>query len=249
MRLAGKKAVVTGASRGMGRHLAEALAAEGAAVALLARPSDALTAAAAAIEGACAVGCDIGNRAEVAAAIEQAGRTLGGIDILVNNAVFATINRIEDLAYAEVEAQIAVNLAGPIYTCRAAIAWLRKSAGADIVNISSEGVKLPMPYLSVYGATKAALEHFTAALRAELRPDLIRVSVLRSGAVAGGSIGRDWDEAKFARFLDALVKSGHAEMNGANPAPAELMAEGLIGLLTLPRAVNVDLIELRPTAP
>jgi NAD(P)-dependent dehydrogenase (short-subunit alcohol dehydrogenase family) len=249
MRLQGRTALVTGGSRGMGKSFGKALAAEGAKVALLARQSEALTVAAAEIDGAIAIGCDLSNGAGVSDAIDQAGELLGGIDILVNDAALMFIDRVADLRPEEVEAQIAVNFAGPIYTCRAAIPWLRKSSSPHIVNVSSESVKLPIPYLSVYGATKTALEYFTNALRAELRPDLIRISVLRSGYVASTEINRNIDESKLTGFLDAMQASGNGYWTGTTGAPPEAMAEGLVSLLALPREINIDIFEMRPTAP
>jgi NAD(P)-dependent dehydrogenase (short-subunit alcohol dehydrogenase family) len=182
-------------------------------------------------------------------AIDRAGELLGGIDILVNDAALMFVDRVADIRLEDIEAQIAVNFAAPILTCRAAIPWLRKSTSPDIVNVSSESVKVPIPYLSVYGATKAALEYFTNALRAELRPDLIRVSILRSGFVASTEINRNIEWSKFSGFVEAVQASGQGYRTGSTGAPPEAMAEGLVSLLALPREVNVDIFEMRPTAP
>jgi NAD(P)-dependent dehydrogenase (short-subunit alcohol dehydrogenase family) len=250
MRLKGRKAVVTGGSRGMGRQFGQALAAEGAVVALLARQSDALTTAAAEIDGAFAVPCDLRDNAQVGAAIDRAGELLCGIDIVVNDAGLMLVNRVEDLRDDEIEDQIAVNFAGPIYVCRAAIPWLRKSASPDIVNVSSSSVKAPIPFISIYGATKTALEYFTHALRDELRPDLIRVALLRSGFVADTEINRHiGDEAKLAAFVEVVQISGQRYRSGSTGASPEGMAEGLVSFLALPRELNLDIVEMRPTAP
>jgi NAD(P)-dependent dehydrogenase (short-subunit alcohol dehydrogenase family) len=249
MRLQGRKVLVTGGSRGMGKSFGKALAGAGAKVALLARQSEALTAAASEIEGAVAVACDLIDAASIGDAIDRAGELLGGIDILVNDAALMFVDRVADIRLEDIEAQIAVNFAAPILTCRAAIPWLRKSTSPDIVNVSSESVKVPIPYLSVYGATKAALEYFTNALRAELRPDLIRVSILRSGFVASTEINRNIEWSKFSGFVEAVQASGQGYRTGSTGAPPEAMAEGLVSLLALPREVNVDIFEMRPTAP
>jgi NADP-dependent 3-hydroxy acid dehydrogenase YdfG len=143
---------------------------------------------------------------------------------------------------------VAINLMGPIFTCREAIPLMRESLHADIINVSSESAKLPWPFLSIYASTKAALETFTAGLRSEVRADLIRVTALRAGYVTGGELARNWSEEAMADFFRVTMDTGHAKMAGVGGVSPQTMAEALIAILTLPRDVDVDLIELRPTA-
>jgi len=114
----------------------------------------------------------------------------------------------------------------------------------QIVSISSESVEMPFPMLALYAATKAAVETLSEGLRAELRSDGIRVSVLRSGSVSGGSGGLAWSEETRQAFFKKIVETGHAAMSGT-PATPESMASALVAILALPRDVSVDLIELR----
>ncbi|WP_242124155.1 SDR family oxidoreductase [Sphingobium sp. Sx8-8] len=246
----GRKAIVTGASRGMGRHLAQALVREGARVALLARPSAALDSTAREIGAqALPVGCDIADPHSVRNAFAAVEEAFGGLDILINNAGMSIVGHTESYSDTDIEQQIAVNFTGPVYTCRSAIPLLRQSAEPHIVNISSESVKVPYASLSLYAASKAALENYSAALRKELRDDRIRVTVLRSGFVGGSEMSRNWDEAEQAAFYEAAMSWGNFKETGVTPAAPEDMATALVELLTLPRELNVDLIELRPLAP
>jgi len=249
-KLDGRLVVVTGASRGMGRRFAEALVAEGARVALFARKSDKLDETAAALgSSALPVHCDVSDPRSVRDAFTIVEREFGGLDILINNAGVSLISKIDEVSDADVQGEVGINLIGPIYMCRSALPLLRRSDGADIVNISSEAVKLPWPSQSIYAATKAGLEAFTAGLRHEVRKDLIRVTALRAGYVAGGELARHWSEEKTREFFRVSAETGHAKLAGTSGVSPQSMAQALIAILTLPRDVDVDLIELRPTAP
>ena len=251
MRLAGQVAIVTGSSRGVGKRFAAALAQEGAHVALFARASDALEKAASEIgENAIAVPCDLGDPDAVRAAFGVVEARYGGLDILINNAGASTPGHAWDYSDEAIQGQINVNFTGSIYTCRSAVPLLRKSQRGQIVNISSESVKAPYPMLSIYGASKLALEYYTRALRKELRPHGIRVTVLRSGFVAGGEMSMAWsDPALKAEFVRQSREQGSFVESGSTGAPAEAMAEALISLLVMDPALNADLLELRPLAP
>ncbi|CAN7649550.1 SDR family NAD(P)-dependent oxidoreductase [Phenylobacterium sp. LjRoot219] len=250
MRLKGKRAVITGASRGMGRKFAEALVAEGAYVAVVARPSEALDATVASL-GKCAIAapCDLLRPEQINAAIHRAAEAFDGLDILINNAGMLFPRAIAELPDSDLERQIGVNFAAPVIACRAAIPFMKAAGGGDIVNVSSESVKVPFPLLSIYGATKSALEYFTQVLRGEVRPDNIRVTTLRSGFIADTELGREWDPEQAAKFRSAIMSSGYANISGSRGAPPETMAEGLVSILALPREVTADIVELRPTAP
>ena len=242
--LSGKVAIVTGGSKGMGRHFVRTLVAAGARVACLARPSPALDAVAAEHgDSVAAIGCDIADAAQVAAAIAETVARFGRLDILVNNAGIFHPFLIAEASDAQVPTHVGLNLLGVIWTIRAAIPHLRAAQG-HIVNISSESVRHPFPMLTVYAATKAAVEALSAGLVSELRADNIRVSVLRSGSVAGGSGGLDWPDGAAEKFFRKISETGHAAMAGKAATP-ESMAAGLLAIVTLPRDVNVELVELR----
>jgi NAD(P)-dependent dehydrogenase (short-subunit alcohol dehydrogenase family) len=242
--LAGRIAVVTGASRGLGGVFARALAAAGARVAALARPSEALDAFAASHPKMLTLPCDVRKPADVRRAFQDVAERLGPSDILVNNAALCLLHRVEEMTDADAEREVETNLLGPLWCARAAIPHMRLVGRGDIVNISSESVRLPFPFLSLYAATKAGLETLSEGLRSELRGEGIRVTVLRSGSVAGGEIARNWPEGRQAAFFEAIQKSGHAAFAGGSISP-ETTAQALVNVLGLPAEANVDLIEVR----
>ena len=245
----GKVAVVTGASKGMGRSFARLLAARGAKVAALARPSEALDGVAAELgDRGLAIACDMSVASEVTAAVNRAAEHFGALDCLVNNAAVVDVLKLETTTDAQIEWQFAANLFGSIYATRAAIPHLRAGGGGDLVFISSESVRMAFPGLTLYTASKAAIEGLALGLRRELRAQGVRVTVLRSGAVDTQSISGDWPAEKLADFLAEARQSGCLDFSGAYAAP-DSMAEALLAVLSLPRDVNVDLIEPRASAP
>jgi NAD(P)-dependent dehydrogenase (short-subunit alcohol dehydrogenase family) len=191
--LEGKVAVVTGASSGVGLGVAQRFIGEGAAVALLARGRERLENTASELgPAAVAFVTDVGDPTSVGESFAKIGDRFGKIDILVNNAAVYRPCRVELLSDLDIQQQIATNLAGPVYACRAAIPLLRAAGGGDIVNTSSESTLQPFPMLSMYVATKAALEAFALVMAQEVRDDDIRVTTVILGGVngaGGGSTG------------------------------------------------------------
>lgn len=246
--LQGKIGIVTGASRGMGRHFVAGLVEAGAKIACFARPSPELDALGEEFGDAVATfDCDVVSPDAVDEAVAQAVARFGRIDFLVNNAAIFHPFKLEKASNAQVEQHVAINLLGPIWCIRACIPHLRASRG-QIVSISSESVRMPYPFLSVYAATKGGLEVLSTALREELREDGIKVTTLRSGSVSGGSGGREWDPVTAADFFATIQRTGHAAFAG-NPALPESMTKALVATLSLPADVNVDFLEVRAAAP
>lgn len=243
-KLAGRRAIVTGASRGLGSVFARTLADAGVRVTALARPSPALDSFAGAHPHILTLPCDVSDPDQVNRAFAQSAERQGRPDILINNAALCLLHRIEEATDADARSEVEVNLLGPLWCGRAAIPYMREAGRGDIVNVSSESVRLPFPYLSIYAATKAALETLSEGLRNELRGDRIRVTVLRSGSVAGGEISRNWPQDRMRQFLETIQKSGHAAFTGQAISP-ETTATALIDFLSLPAEANVDLIEVR----
>ena len=103
---------------------------------------------------------------------------------------------------------------------------------------------MPYPYLTLYAAAKAGTEALAAGMRNELREQGTRVTILRSGAVGGTSIEEGWDRQVREDFFRMCALSGASSFTG-QPAQRSTMAQALVSLLTLPRDVNVDLIEIR----
>jgi NAD(P)-dependent dehydrogenase (short-subunit alcohol dehydrogenase family) len=241
----GRVVAVTGASRGLGRRMALDLAAAGARVALIARPSDELAEAAASLgDMGCAIPGDVGDAASMARAFEAAVARFGRLDALVNNAALYQPIDLETSPPEVIQQHVAVNLLGAMWCVRAALPHLKAAGGGDIVNVSSAAVRVTPPMLGVYAATKAGLEALSAALRTELKPEGIRVTVLRIGAVAGGTGARDLDPRIRERFLEALSKAPRV---GGTPVSQETLAGILIHILGLPREVTLDMVDASPS--
>jgi NAD(P)-dependent dehydrogenase (short-subunit alcohol dehydrogenase family) len=186
--LQGKVAVVTGATRGIGREIARALVVDGADVVICGR--DGGRAGEVAVEisrtgpGRCAgIACDVRRYVEVEALMRHAAKTFGGLDILVNNAGVSGRGAVADLPLEKWHEVIDTNLTGVFYCCRAAIPWMRRRGGGYIFNISSLAGVNPIPNLSAYNASKFGLNGFSEAFMQEIRYDGIRVSTILPGSV------------------------------------------------------------------
>ena len=153
---------------------------------------------------------DVGGRAtRFDAAIDRVHRELGRIDGLVNNAGISYASRIEKLRPADVAAQVAVNFLAPVYACQAVIPHLRAQGGGRIVNVSSATVheEMAFAHLSIYSATKAALEQFSKELRAEVRGDNIAVTTFVPGNTMTG-FGGGWDPQAAGEAYAAWLEHG-----------------------------------------
>jgi NAD(P)-dependent dehydrogenase (short-subunit alcohol dehydrogenase family) len=243
-RLAGKVAVITGGSRGLGLALSRAFAGEGARVALLARNAAQLDKAAREIGPlALPVACDIADPNSVRAAFAKVTAECGGVDTLINNAAMANPRLIEEADDALAQAEVAANILGPVWCCREAIASMRERGGGDIVNVTSESVRNPYPYLGLYAATKSALETLSVALRSEVKGANIRVTIFRSGRVKS-AFSAGWDPDMKARARAAAQASGYYEFSGS-PVIPEVPAKAILDLVLMDRQANVDVLELR----
>jgi len=179
----GRVAVVTGASSGIGEAAARALAAEGVKVVLAARSADKIKALAAELGGDCmAVATDVGDAAQVAALFGRVEERFGGVDLLFNNAGVGYHAPFADSQPEQWKATIDANLYGVLYCTQAAIALMRGRVGAMISTVSSVGGRHGIEGWSVYNATKFAVVGFHDALRKELGPEGIRVSLIEPGA-------------------------------------------------------------------
>jgi NADP-dependent 3-hydroxy acid dehydrogenase YdfG len=187
--LADNGAIVTGASAGIGRETARALASDGADVALVARRADRLTELAAEIESetdASALVCpaDVSDEDEVEAAVEKTVSEFGHLDVLVNNAGIATDSEtpVEEFPTDQYRTVMGVNVDGMFYAARAAIPHLRETNGTAIFVASYAG-KNPRPDAPLYAATKWWTRGFAKSLAGQVGTDDIAVSIVNPSEV------------------------------------------------------------------
>jgi NAD(P)-dependent dehydrogenase (short-subunit alcohol dehydrogenase family) len=249
--LEGKVAVVTGASSGSGLGIARRFLAEGASVVMLARGKQRLEAVAAQLGArAIPIATDVGDPDSVRAAFAAIGERFGKLDVLINNAGIYRPCAVEKLSDHEIERQVATNFAGPVYTSRAAIPLLRAAGGGDIVNTSSESTLNPFPMLSLYVATKAALEAFGRVLAQELRDDDIRVTTVVQGTAAGAGNGATdwaWDPEHGAAALALWSERGLlAQVLGRyGGQDVDAIGDVHVFIVTRPRAQKLDTVHCR----
>jgi len=187
MTLVGKRALVTGASRGIGAEIAKTLAAEGADVAITyeksaERAAEVVGAIKAMGRRAVAIQADSADVAAVQASVEKTVAELGGLDILVNNAGILRLSELKDISLADIDAMLNVNVRAPIVASKAALPRLGK--GGRIISIGSYFAdRVPAPILGVYAASKSALSAFTKALARELGPKEVTVNLVQPGSI------------------------------------------------------------------
>jgi 3-oxoacyl-[acyl-carrier protein] reductase len=181
--LSGRSAIVTGASHGLGLAIAGSYAAAGARVLICGRDSDALDAAARSINVDAEV-ADVANENDVVRLVARAVELFGGVDILVNNAgIYGPKGTIDEIDWAEWVRAIEINLLGSVLLCRAVVPHMRRRGGGKIIQLSGGGATNPLPRISAYAASKAAIVRFAETLAEELRGDRIDVNSIAPGAL------------------------------------------------------------------
>jgi len=179
MTLEGKAALVTGASRGIGRAVAQMLAAAGVGLGLASRSGDDLG-----LEDVVARPCDVRNPADLEAIVGETVDRFGRLDILVANAGVGAYGPFLELSREHLEEMIDVNVKGTLYAVRAALPHLLESGEADLVTIASEAGRRGLPFEAVYCASKFAQVGFTRAMDHELRERGVRCTNICPGGVA-----------------------------------------------------------------
>lgn len=217
MQIADRVFVVTGASSGIGLATAEALAAKGGKVALLARTASALDVLAARLPGSIPVTVDVTDFGAVRQAIQAVHAHYGRIDGLVNNAGRSYAAAIEEIEPALFDEIFHLNVLGPIVAMQAVIPIMRAQGAGSIVSVNSGTAFMVIPEYSVYSSSKRALLGFTLTARAELEKDGIVVSEVypfitatnfgknRMGNPAGGGPGSNYAAGDTPEFVAALI--------------------------------------------
>jgi NADP-dependent 3-hydroxy acid dehydrogenase YdfG len=232
--LAGRGAVVTGASRGIGLATARALGNAGARVVMLARSGDALRAAAAELgDEATAITCDVTDARDVDAATERVRQTLGRApDILVNNAGAFALAAVDRMETAEFEQTIAVNLIAPFHFVRAFLPSMRERGAGHIVTIGSIADRVAYPENGAYAASKFGLRALHEVIRAELRGTGVRATLVSPGPVDTPL----WDP------VAPDTRPGFTPR--AQMLAAEAVADAVLYAVSCPPAVNIDELRL-----
>ena len=229
--LAGRVALVTGASRGIGLAVAEALSRAGARVAMLARGADALRRAAEPL-GALAIPCDVADERAVTAAIASVREGIGDPDILVNNAGLFVLAPVEAQETAALRATLDLNLVAPFLLARALIPAMRAAGRGHVITIGSIADRVTFPENGAYAASKFGARALHQVMREELRGSGVRATLVSPGPVdtpLWDSINPD-DRAGFTPRARML--------------PASAVADAVLFALTRDPAVNVDELRL-----
>lgn len=197
IRLDGKVALVTGASKGIGKAIATVLAESGAKVVLSSRKQEALEAAAAGIAGETSVfAANAGDPEQAAAAVAHTMDTFGRVDVLVNNAATNPyLGSSIDIDLARYDKTWEVNLRGPLVWAQACWKASMQANGGAIVNIASVGGMSVESGIGIYNTTKAALIHLTKVLAADLSPG-VRVNAIAPGLVKTDMARALWEPAE-----------------------------------------------------
>jgi NADP-dependent 3-hydroxy acid dehydrogenase YdfG len=239
-------ALVTGASSGIGAATATRLAADGAAVAILARRRDRLDEVASTIEAAggkvLVLETDVTDQTQAQSAIEQTVAELGRLDVVVNNAGIMLLGPALDTPVEEWERMVALNVLGALYVTHAALPHLVRAADdsprgvADIVNVSSTAGRVARPGAGVYSLTKFGVAAFSESLRQELITRRVRVSVVEPGTV---------DTELVSHLRDDIREAARSQTSAIEALRPEDIADAVSYIVTRDRRVAVNELLVR----
>jgi len=245
-----RPAVVTGASSGIGRATAAALAALGHPVVLGARRVSECEDAAAAIrsEGgeAVAIHLDLADDESVERFAAAAVDTLGSVEIVVSNAGQNMAGAVLDTDAASLDGVLSVNITGTHRLVRALLPDMVARRRGDVVFVTSDVAERPRPTMAAYVTSKWGLEGYVRSLQMELEGSGVRATILRPGPTLTG-MGMDWDPEVTGKVIEEWAAWGFAR-HGNFMRPAGV-AEAVCAVVGLPRGVHTTVIELQPEAP
>ena len=246
--LSGTVTLVTGASSGIGAATARALAAQGSAVALVARRKDRLDEVAAEITKgggrALVLETDVTDAGQATAAVEAAVRDLGRLDVVVNDAGVMLLGPIEGAPIEEWERMVHLNILGLLYTAHAALPHLLRAAEdgprrvADLVNIGSVAGRVARRGSGVYNLTKFGVGAFSESLRQEVTGRHVRVSLVEPGAVA---------TELTTHLRPEILEQTKQRFANVERLEADDIADAITYIVTRPRHVAINELLVRPT--
>ena len=244
-----RTAIVTGATAGIGRAIAEAFGALGWRVAIGARRENRLDDAVAAVALAGGRGfghvLDVADPASVDAFVSAAEKALGPIDVLVNNAAGAKPGPLQEQSVEQIREALDSGLLGALLMTRRVLAdWLPADRAGDVVFVSSRAAALPWPRHVAYAAAKAGIEGAAASLRAELVGTGIRSLVVR--------VGDTVTEFTSAWTPEQLAEVGYWAERGMLAGGLLLpqqVAEAVVAAVTAPRGVQLETLVVNPAPP
>ena len=241
--LAGKVALVTGASSGIGEATALALAEAGASVAIGARRTDRLDALASKLrDGGTSVlqlSLDVTDEGACTEAVQRTREELGGLDILVNNAGVMLLGTIVGADTEDWRRMLNTNVLGLLYMTHAAIEGMVEQGSGDVVNVSSVAGRVARQGSGVYNASKWAVNAFSESLRQEVTGRGVRISLVEPGIVATELTDHITQPAAKQAIRDAA--------GAITPLQAEDIARAVLYLVSQPRHVAINEILVRPT--
>jgi NADP-dependent 3-hydroxy acid dehydrogenase YdfG len=241
--LSGRVAAITGASSGIGEATAEKLASAGAAVSLAARRTDRIEALADRINGeggrALAIETDVADEAQANAFVTRTKDELGRLDVLVNNAGVMLLGPVIAADTSEWRRMIEVNLLGVLYCTHAALPIMGQQGSGHIVNVSSVAGRFATLGAAVYNLTKFGVNAFSEALRQEVTPANVKVTVIEPGFVSTELQGHN----THPMVLDAIEKMREEV---GEPLEAEDIAEAILYSVAGPPRVAVNEVLVRP---
>ena len=242
--LEGRKALITGASSGIGEAIALTMAREGAAVALGARRKDRLDELVGRIEAedgaAFAFEADVSNEEQARSLVDGAQQELGGLDCLVNNAGVMLLGPIQGAETDEWKRMIEVNLLGLLYCTHTALPLIRDGGGGDIVNLSSVAGRTARLGLAAYNMTKWGVVGFSEALRQEGQHIGVRVSCIEPGFVDTELQGHNRNPMVVEGIDRARERIGKV-------LEADDVARAVVYVVSQPEHVAINELMVRPT--
>lgn len=242
MRLKGKRALITGAARGIGLEFARAYLAEGAEVALADINVAAVTEAASSLgKGAHPVTMDVTRQESIDAGVEAAVAAMGGVDVLINNAALFDAAPIVEITRESNDRLFAVNVAGTLFTLQAvARHMIARGEGGKIINMASQAGRRGEPLVAVYCATKAAVISLTQSAGLDLIKHGINVNAIAPGVVDG----EHWDgvDRLFAKYENRQTGEKKRLVGEAVPFGRMGTAQDLTGMAIFLATPEADYI-------